>query len=48
MNLIWVIVAILIAVWVVGLIFDIIGGLIHIILIVVVVLAIYGFIKRRV
>jgi hypothetical protein len=48
MGIIWTIVAILIAIWVVGLIFDIVGGLIHILLIAIIALAIYGFIRRRV
>jgi hypothetical protein len=47
-NIIWLIVAILVAIWIIGLVLDLVGGLIHIILIVVIALAIYGFMKRRV
>jgi len=47
-NILFLIAAILIAVWVVGLIFDIVGGIIHILLIVAVAIFIYGFIKRKV
>ncbi|HVR44817.1 MAG TPA: lmo0937 family membrane protein [Thermoanaerobaculia bacterium] len=48
MNLIWIVVAVLFALWLVGLLFGVVGSIIHILLIVIVALAIYGFIKRRV
>ena len=47
-NILWLIVAILVAIWLVGPVFDILGGIIHILIVVAVVVAIYAFIKRRV
>lgn len=47
-NVLFLIAAVLIAVWMVGLIFDIIGGIIHILLVVAVAFLIFGFLKRKV
>ena len=47
-NILFLIAAILIAVWLVGLIFNIVGGIIHILLVVAVAIFIFGFIKRKV
>ena len=47
-NILWLIVAVLVAIWLVGLVFDILGGIIHILIVVAVVVAIYAFIKRKV
>ena len=47
-NILWLIVAVLVAIWLVGLVFDIVGGIIHILIIVAVAVAIYAFIKRKV
>lgn len=48
MNLLWIIAAVLIAIWLVGLVLDVVGGLIHIVLVIAVAVVIYGFIKRKV
>ena len=48
MKIIWIIVAVLLALWLAGLVMDVAGGLIHVILVIVIALAIFGFIKRRV
>ena len=48
MNLLWIIAAILIAVWLVGLALDVVGALIHVLLVIAVAVAIVAFIKRRV
>lgn len=47
-NILWLIVAVLVAFWLVGLVFDIVGGIIHILIVVAVAVAIYAFIKRKV
>lgn len=47
-NVLFLIAAILLAVWIVGLVFDIIGGIIHILLVVAVALFLFGFLKRKV
>ena len=47
-NILFLVAAILIAVWVVGLVFDIVGGIIHILLVVAVALFLFGFIKRKI
>ena len=47
-NILWLIVAVLVAIWLVGLVFDILGGIIHILIVVAVAVAIYAFIKRKV
>lgn len=47
-NVLWMIAAVLIAIWVVGLIFDIVGAVIHVLLVVAVALFLFGFIKRKV
>jgi hypothetical protein len=47
-NILWLIVAVLVAIWLVGLVFDIVGGIIHILIVIAVAVAIYAFIKRKV
>ena len=47
-NILWLNVAVLVAIWLVGLVFDIVGGIIQILIIVAVAVAIYAFIKRKV
>lgn len=48
MNILWLIVAVIVAIWLVGLVLDVVGGLIHILLVVAVAIAIFAFIKRKV
>ena len=47
-RLLWILVAALVAFWVVANIFDFLGDIIHFILVVAVALAIFAFVKRRV
>ncbi|MCA1733845.1 MAG: lmo0937 family membrane protein [Acidobacteria bacterium] len=47
-NILWLIVAVLVAIWLVGLVFNIVGGIIHILIVIAVAVAIYAFIKRKV
>ncbi|HUP65349.1 MAG TPA: lmo0937 family membrane protein [Thermoanaerobaculia bacterium] len=48
MNILWVIVAVLAILWLAGFVLDVVGGLIHIILVVAIVVAIVAFIRRKV
>ena len=48
MNILWVIVAVLAILWLAGLVLDVVGGLIHIILVVAIVVAIVAFIRKKV
>ncbi len=45
-NLIWTAIVILFALWVVGLVLNIGGGLVHILLVVAAVLVVYNFVTR--
>jgi Family of unknown function (DUF5670) len=44
LGILWTIAVILVVLWVLGLIFHIAGGLIHIVLVVAIVIAIYNFV----
>lgn len=46
-RIIWIIIAIVLAVWLVGLITNVVGGLVHLLLIVVVALIIFNLISGR-
>lgn len=46
-RIIWIIIAIVLAIWLVGLITDIAGGFIHLLLILVVALIIYNLVTGR-
>ena len=48
MNILWVIVAVLAILWLAGFVLDVVGGLIHIILVVAIVVAIVAFVRRKV
>ena len=48
MNILWIIVAVLAILWLAGFVLDVVGGLIHIILVVAIVVAIVAFIRRKV
>ncbi|WP_108671530.1 lmo0937 family membrane protein [Peribacillus acanthi] len=45
--MLWTLIGILIVIWILGLVFKVAGGLIHIVLIIAVILFIMNFIKRR-
>lgn len=46
-KILWIIAAVVLAVWLVGLVMDIAGGLIHLLLIIVVAIVIYNLITGR-
>ena len=48
MNILWIIAAVLLAIWIVGLALDVLGAIIHVILVIAVAVAIFAFIKRKV
>ncbi len=48
MNILWAIVAVLVILWLAGFVLDVVGGLIHIILVVAIVVAIVAFIRKKV
>ena len=48
MKIIWIIVAILVALWLAGNIIGFLGDVIHIVIVVAIALAIFGFVKRKV
>lgn len=48
MNILWLVVAILIAIWIVGLVLDVVGAVIHFLLVIAVAVAIFAWIKRKV
>ncbi|WP_179107260.1 lmo0937 family membrane protein [Sediminibacillus massiliensis] len=45
--MLWTILAILLVLWLLGLLFDIVGGLIHILLVVAVIVLVWKFIRGR-
>ena len=47
-RLLWILVAILVAFWVLGNVIGFLGDIIHFVLVVAVALAIFAFVKRRV
>ena len=47
MNILWIIVAVLLAVWLAGLFLELVGAVIHVVLIIAIAVAIYAFIKRK-
>ncbi|WP_261132028.1 lmo0937 family membrane protein [Bacillus sp. Marseille-Q3570] len=46
--MIWTILWIILIIWLLGVIFNIVGGIIHILLVVAAAILVYKFIKRRV
>lgn len=48
MKVIWIIVAVLVALWLAGNVIGFLGDIIHIVLVVAIALAIFGFVKRKV
>ena len=46
-RILWIIAVILLALWLLGLVFSIGGGLIHLLLIIAIIVAIYNFVTGR-
>jgi hypothetical protein len=46
MSLLWIIAVVLIIIWVLGLIFKILGAFIHVLLILAIIAAVIGFLQR--
>lgn len=47
-NILWIIVAILVALWLAGTVIGFLGEVIHLVLVVAIALAIFAFVKRKV
>ena len=47
-NALWAIVAILLIIWLAGAVLDFIGGVIHVVLVVAIVLAVFAFLRKKV
>jgi hypothetical protein len=47
-KVLWIIVAVLVVLWLAGNVIGFLGDVIHIVLVVAIALAIFGFVKRRV
>ena len=48
MKIIWIIVAILVALWVAGNVIGFLGDIIHLVIVIAIALAIFAFVKRKV
>ena len=48
MKIVWIIVAVLVALWLAGNVIGFLGDIIHIVLVVAIALAIFAFVKRKV
>lgn len=47
-RLLWILVAVLVAIWVLGNVIGFLGDIIHFVLVVAVALAIFAFVKRKI
>jgi hypothetical protein len=45
--ILWLIVALLVVFWLIGAVLDLVGGIIHFVLIAAIAIAIFAFLKRR-